>query len=206
MGAYSKLPTSPFSKISFNAATIASEFNVSTGVLDRSKILFATTGGSQFNPNLSLVDLFEDIDNAKPGTMQGMLIKSCEPHLTTNVLTIDGSTIEKVMPYATKTTLTDSTGVTKVTPNDGIIPESNFFDLWIITDYATMTNTDGSTQPGFFVIHMMNCINVTGFQEQSTKDGKTTFAVDFRAFYDADEEDKVPYEIYFGHGTGTSAS
>lgn len=206
MGTYSKLPNSPFDHISFNAATIASEFDVSTGVLERSKILFATTGGSQFNPNLTLVDLFEDIDNSKPGTMQGMLIKNCEPHLTTTVLTVSSDNIIKIMPNSTKSTVTGSAGVTKIVPKDGIIDKNSFFDLWIITDYATMAYADGSTQPGFFVIHMKNCINVSGFQEQSAKDGKTTFAVDFRAFYDADEDDEVPYEIYFGHGTGATGS
>lgn len=206
MAEFSKLPTAPFKQISFNAGVIASEFDVATGKLDKTKILFATSGGSSFNPTITLADLFEDIDNAKPGTKQGMMIQNCEPHLTTTVLTVGDTNIEILMPNSIKSTVEGSTGVTKVVPKDGIVGESSFHDLWIITDYATMTGLDGNTQPGFFVIHMKNCMNVNGLQEQTTKDGKTTYAVDFRAFYDADEDEEVPYEVYFGHGTGTPSA
>ncbi len=205
MAAFSKLPVEPFKQIAFNAGVITSEFDVKTGELDRTKILFATTGGSQFNPNLTLADLFEDIDNAKPGTKQGMLIQNCEPHLTTTVLTVGDNNIEKLVANATKETVTGSEGVTHITPKDGIINADSFFDLWVITDYATMTGREGNETPGFFAIHLKNCINVTGFQQQTTADGKVQYSVDFRAFYDTEADEEVPYEIYFSSGQAAAA-
>ena len=195
MSTYSKLPVEPFKQIAFNAGVIASTFDVSTRQLTRANILFATTGGSQFQPNLNWVDLFEDIDNGKPGTKQGMLIKNCEPHLTTNVLTVGTSNIEKVIPNVTVST--DANGVTKLTPKEGIVPSSAYFDIWVITDYATMTSASGDAISGFFAIHMKNCLNVNGFRQQTTNDGKVQYSVDFRSFYDADIDEDVPYEIYY---------
>lgn len=198
---YTQLPVEPFKSIAFDAGVIASDFNVKTGVLSREDILFATSGGSQFNPNLATSDLFEDMDNAKTGTKQGYMITGCDPHLTTTVLTVNKDNIDKIMANSIVTKVEDTTvdglDVNKVTLHDGMVDSASFNDLWIITNYGTMTSPSGSTQSGFFVIHMMNCINVTGFQQQTTKDGKVTYSVDFKAFYDTENIEKVPYEVYF---------
>lgn len=205
---YTQLPVEPFKSIAFDAGIIASEFSVKTGVLERSKILFATSGGSQFNPNLATSDLFEDMDNAKTGTKQGYMITGCDPHLTTTVLTVDEKNIDTIMANSTTAKLTDTTAegidVYKTTLHDGMVDSTSFKDLWIITNYGTMTTASGSTQNGFFVIHMKNCINVTGFQQQTAKDGKVTYSVDFKAFYDTEDISTVPYEIYFSRPTPVS--
>ncbi len=193
MSTYSKLPVSPFKTIAFNAGMIMSEFTPGEAI-DRSKIMFATSGGLQFNPNLQTVDLYEDIDNAKPGTMQGIMIKNCEPHLTGTVMTIGESNIDKIMANAVKET---KSGYVQVTQHDGMIDEESFYDLWVVTDYATMTAKTGETTAGYFVIHMKNCINITGFQAQTEDGGKVKYSVDFRAFYDDENPDEVPYEIYY---------
>lgn len=194
MGAYTQLPDTPFNQIAFNAGVIAKAFNIETGALNRSDILFATTGGSNFNPNLEFLDLFEDVDNAKPGTKQGMIIKSREPHLTTNALTVGKGNVSQFSPNSDITT--DANGVTKITPKDGVIKQTSYFDVWIITDYATMITDDG-TQSGFFAIHMKDCLNISGIQPTTTNDGKVQFALDLRSFYDAESINDVPYEIYF---------
>lgn len=193
MSTYGKLPTNPFKGISFNAGTILSDFDPTTGTLVRSNIIGATTGGSNFNPNLDIVSLFDGIDNAQKNTKQGQLIKGCDPHLTTTMLTATPDNIGKLVPNSTVTTTGE---VTKVVPNDGVIPEANFFDIWVLTDYATMDTPTGVVQ-GYFAIHMMNCIDVNGLQGQTSDSGKTQFSCDFRAFYDAEDENQtVPYEIY----------
>lgn len=194
MSNFSKLPVSPFKTIAFNAGMIMSEFTPGSATIDRSKILFATSGGLTFNPNLQTVDLYEDIDNAKPGTMQGFKIKNCEPHLTGTVLTVGEDNVDKIMANSTVET---KTGYVKVTQQDGLVDTDNFFDIWVVTDYATMTDISGTTTPGYFAIHLKNCINVTGFQAVTEKDGKTKYSVDFRAFYDDENPDEVPYEVYY---------
>jgi hypothetical protein len=199
MAAYTLLPDQVFNNIAFDAGILASEFTPSTGTVSRSNILFATSGGSQFNPNISLLDLFEDVDNAKPGVKQGMVIQSREPHLTTNALTVNSGNAAMYVPNSIVTT---EDGVTKIVPKDGIIKASSYFDIWCITNYATMLSEDGSLS-GFFAIHMKNCLNVSDAQPTTTKDGKVQFALDLRAFYDATDPSVVPYEIYF---KGTSAN
>lgn len=200
MSTYGKLPANPFKGISFNAGTILSDFDPTTGTLVRSNIIGATTGGSNFNPNLNIVSLFDGIDNAQTNTKQGQLIKGCDPHLTTTMLTATPDNIGKLVPNSTVTTTGE---VTKVVPNDGVIPEENFFDIWILTDYATMDTPTGVVQ-GYFAIHMMNCIDVNGLQGQTSDSGKTQFSCDFRAFYDAEDEGQtVPYEVYMKVPSGT---
>ena len=194
MSTYGKLPANPFKGISFNAGTILTDFSPSSGTVDVSDIIGATSGGSNFNPNINIVSLFEGIDNAQTNTMQGQLIKGCDPHLTCTLLTATPGNITKLVPNCTAVT---ADGLTTVVPADGVIPESNFFDLWVLTDYATMDNGVGGVVQGFFAIHMMNCIDVNGLQGQTSDSGKTEFSCDFRAFYDADDADQTPpYEIY----------
>lgn len=198
---YTQLPIEPFKSIAFDAGVLSSKFDVKTGTLLRENIFFATTGGSTFNPNLQTTDLFEDMDNAKTGTKQGFMITGCDPRLSTNVLTINENNIDKVMPNVTVSEVEDVTAegidVYKVTPFDGMADENSFFDIWVITNYGTMTMNNGKTISGFFVIHMKNCLNTTGFQQQTTKDGKVQYSVDFKAFYDTENIEDVPYEIYF---------
>ena len=201
MSAYAKLPASPFKEIAFNAGVIASEFDVDAGALEKENILFATTGGSSFTPNLATLDLLEDVDNAKVGTKQAFMITGCDPHLTTTVLTVGEKNLEYLMPNSTKTTEGDAI---KMTQYDGIVSQDSFHDLWLIVDYGTMTDKAGSTQSGYFAIHLKNCLNVNGLQPQTTKDGKTTYSVDFRAFYDGEVDDEVPYEVYYKVATASS--
>lgn len=209
MSKYAKLPTTPFKNIAFNAGTILTEFDPTSPTVDRSKIVGATTGGSSFNPNLDIINLFEDMDNAKANSKQGVYIRGCDPHLTTTLLTVGSGNIAKLMPKSTvtETAATSTTpGLTQIVPQDGIVPETDFFDIWIVTDYATMTEENGNTTAGFFAIHMIDCLNVNGFQQQTTKDGKVQYSCDFRAFYDVEDDDQtVPYEIYFSDGKTTGA-
>lgn len=199
MSKFAKLPNQVFKNISFNAGTLLTEFDPTSPTVDRSKIVGATTGGSNFNPNIDITNLYEDMDNAKGNSKQGVYINGYDPHLTTTLLTVGTGNIAKLVPNSAVTT---ENGVTKIVPKEGIVAEDQFFDIWVVTDYATMTETTGNTINGFFGIHMIDCLDVNGFQQQTTKDSKTQYSCDFRAFYDVDDDDQtVPYEIYFSTGT-----
>lgn len=196
MSTYSKLQSNAYQKMAFNAGMAligADAFVPSTGVVTESAILGATTGGWQFNSGINMSDLAEDVDNGKPGMKQFQRFSHSEPHVTGTLLTIDNGNVTKIMPGSTATT---TGGVTKATPN-GWFEDSDYFDLWILTDYSTITSNQGVAQSGFFAIHMKNCLNVGGAQMQTNEDGKMTLPVDFRAFYDAENPDVEPYEIYF---------
>lgn len=209
MSKYGKLPSTPFKNISFNAGTLLTEFDPTSPTIDRTKIIGATTGGSQFTPNLDIVNLFEDVDNAKANSKQGVYIRGCDPHLTTTLLTVGTGNIEMLVPNSTVETTpatTTTPALTQITPEDGIVPESEFFDIWVVTDYATMAEEDGKSINGFFAIHLMDCIDVNGFQQQTTNEGKVQYSCDFRAHYDVEDDDQtVPYEIYFSDGAKASA-
>lgn len=172
-----------------------SAFVPSTGTVDLTKIIGASTGGWQFNAGINTADLAEDVDNAKPGMWQFQRFMHSEPHLTGTLLTIDEGNVAKIIPGANVET--DSTSnITHATPT-GWFTAADYYDIWFITDYSTITANNGVATSGFFAIHLKHCMNVSGAQAQTTEDGKMTLAVDFRAFYDADDEDAEPYEVYF---------
>lgn len=196
---YRQLPTDMLNKVTFDAGVILTKFEPKTGAVNRADIVGATSGASAFNSTPTIVNLFEDVDNARANSKQGVVITGYDPHLTTTMITVDNTSLSKLL---VKCDVSTEGGVTKITPKEGVVPEKAFFDVWVIADHAIATDSDGNTTSGFFAIHLLNCINVTGFQQQTTKDGKATYSVDFRAHYDNESEtENVPFEIYMGDGT-----
>lgn len=198
MGTYSKLQSGAYQRMAFNAGMVligASAFTPATGTVDDTKILGASSGGWGFNAGINTTDLAEDVDNAKPGMKQFIRFANSEPHLTGTLLTVDNDNIKYIIP-GSAVAKDSTTNVVHATPN-GYFTDDDFFDVWLITDYSTITNVSGTATSGFFALHMKNCLNVGGAQLQTNEDGKMTLPVDFRAFYDADNEDAEPYEIYF---------
>lgn len=200
MATYSKLAADAFKKMGFGAGVILTEFDPENGEVPDSAIIGATTGDLTFNPNITTTDLAEDVNNAKPGTMQLTQFANSDPHLTGTLLTVDESSIGKLIPTASVTT---SGGVTKVTPGKNFTSK-DFFSVWLVTDYSTLLNAAGATVSGYFAIHMKNCMNMTGLQTTTTKDGKTQWPFDFKAFYDLNDYDAEPYEIYIKADTSAS--
>lgn len=194
---FTQVPADTRSIVQINAGIIVDEFTPSTGVIGN--ILAATGGGSEFDPHPTITDWGEGIDNLPAGTWQMAQIDHFEPHLTSTFKTMK-STLAQMLQAGAKLL------------NGCIIPShalkaANFDDIWLLGDYSDV-NTDGDSgsnqKAGFIALHLKHAINVLGFRWKTNDKDKGEFAVDFRAFYDLDDIDDVPFEVYIIKGTASS--
>lgn len=196
---YNELPADLLKKINFDAGVVLTKFDVTKGTVDKKDIIGATTGGTSFNSTPTMSNLFDDIDNVPGSIKQGARIDKYEPHLTGTLITIDEDSIQKMLVKSAVDKNTTE-GVTKFTAKQGLVPTDAFFDVWVVTGYAAVADGNGDIKNGYFAIHLKNCIDVSGFQKQTANNGKSTYAIDFKAHYDADNPEDVPFEIYISDG------
>ena len=188
---YTKIPSDTWEKIVLNAGVLCDGFTPSTGVIGN--ILGATTGGITFATNPTIVDFGEDVDNCPARTKQLARITQYDPTCSGTFLTVTASQVASLIGAAD----VDGTDTTKVVVRDQL-EDTDFTDLWWIGDYSDV-NT-GSTA-GYLAIHLKDALNTTGFQIQSTKDGKGTMSFEYHAHYDIENQDDVPFEIYVKQGS-----
>ena len=91
--------------------------------------------------------------------------------------------------------------VTAATPSK-IVPvttlsASDFSDVWWVGDYS---DVNSGSNPGFIAVHLINALNVNGFQLQSNNKNKGAFSVSFVGHTTAAAPDTVPFEIYIVEG------
>lgn len=187
---FTQVPTDTFEKLQLNAGILLSDFDPTAGTLDAGDILGATTGGMQFASNPEYEDFGEDVDNVPGRTKQLMRLKGYDPTMSGTYLTCTPELVKSLVGAA-------DVASTKVTPRSEL-SGSDFDDLWWVGDYSDV-NTGANA--GFLAIHLMNSLNTSGFQIQSTKDGKGQMAFEYHAHYDIDSMDTVPFEIYVKAGT-----
>lgn len=191
---YTQIPSDTFEKLQMNAGIIVDTFTPTTGVIGN--LIGATTGGIQFQDNISYQDFGEDIDNCPKNTMELKRIESREVTMSGTFITVSTATAKKLAGAAD----IDSTNTALVTPRD-TLKDADFADLWFIGDYSDV-NT-GSTA-GYLAIHLINALNTGGFQIQTTDKDKGQFAFTFTGHYSIDNPDTVPYEIYVKAGTASA--
>lgn len=189
---FTKVPTNTFETLQINAGILVDSFVPSTGVIGN--ILGATTGGLSFNSNPTYTDFGEDIDNVPANTWQLKRVQSYDPAISGTFLTVSPSVAAMLSGAAD----VDSVDTTKITPRENLT-EDDFTDAWIIGDYSDKNS--GAAKAGFVAIHIMNALNTTGFQMQTTKNGKGQFAFELHGHYDLEDMETVPYEIYVKAGT-----
>ena len=191
---YTKVANDAFQKLQMNAGIIVDAFTPATGVIGN--ILGATTGGLTFNSNPTYEDFGEDIDNVPANTWQLKKITSYDPVISGNFLTVTAALAKQLSGAGAVS------GTTQIVPSHELT-QADFDDVWIIGDYSDK-NT-GTATAGYVAIHIMNALNTTGFQLQTTKNGKGQFAFEFHGHYDLTDIDTVPYEIYVKAGTTPSS-
>jgi len=189
---YSQVPANTFQTIQINAGIVTDGFTPATGAYGN--ILGATTGGLSFNANPEYEDFGEDIDNVPGNTWQLKRIKSYDPVLSGNYVTVTAEQAA-ALSGAGGFAAGDSTHFIP----DHILSESDFDDIWFIGDYSDKNVGAGSA--GFIAIHLKHALNTTGFQITTTKDGKGQFPFEYHGHYDLTNIDDAPYEVYVKAGT-----
>lgn len=189
---YTKIPTTTFSQIQLNAGILCEEFVPSTGVV--TGLLGATTGGIQFQDEVTYNDFGEDIDNCPKNTLELKKLDSHEVTMSGTFVTITAAVAQLLVGPAD----IDELDTTKVVPRNDVL-KTDFDDLWWVGDYSD--ENDGEGTAGFVAIHLLNGLNTGGFQLQTTDKGKGQFAFSFMGHYSIEEQDTVPYEVYVKAGS-----
>lgn len=182
--------------LQINAGIVCSAFNPSTGVIDSTALLGATTGGIQFASNPEFLDFGEDVDNVPNNTYQLKRLTRFNPTLSGTFVALDQDLAG--MLVGTNTTTTSSGLIVPSTE----IAVADFKDVWFVGDYS---DKNGATNGGFIAIHVLKAYSTGGFQWQSTKDGKGQFAFELTGHYDLSNIGTAPFEMYVKAGTAEPA-
>lgn len=187
---YTQVPSDAFEKLQLNAGILVDGFTPAAGVIGN--IMGATSGGVNFTSNPTYTDYGEDVDNCPANTKQMKRITSYDPSMSGTFLTCTPAVIAALVGAADVGT----SDTTKVVPREQLVDE-DFKDVWWIGDYSDINTGDNA---GFLAIHLLNALNTTGFQIQSSKDAKGTMSFEYHAHYDI-EDMKAPFEIYCKAGS-----
>jgi len=190
---FTQVKLDAFKQLQLEAGVIVSQFNPANPVLDRSKILFVTTGGINPVCKPSFNDYFDDVDNMPSNTKQGKQIDQYECSISTTALDISPEGVKIALGAAD----IDPNDESRVTPRN-YLKLSDFIDsLWWVGDKA-----DG----GFAAIQLLNALSTDGFSLKTTKKGKGNTAITLTGHYDADNIDVVPMNFYIVDGDDESNS
>lgn len=189
---YTQIPSTAFQDIQLNAGILVDSFVPNTGVIGR--LLGATTGGIQFADTPSYTDFGDDIDNCPKNMMELKKLDSREVKMSGTFVTISAETAKMLVGSGD----VDEADSTHLIPRNDILM-TDFATLWWIGDYSDVNTGDHA---GFVAIKLMNALNTSGFQIQSTDKGKGQFAFEFTGHYSMSAQDVVPYEVYVRRGGG----
>lgn len=189
---FTRIPESAFSKIQLNAGILARGFTPSTGEVEETDLLGATTGGTSFAATPTYSDYGEDIDNCPVNVMELKKLDSWAVTMSGNFVTVDTALGKDLIGAAD----IDKSDTTKIVPRNDV-QTTDFQDLWWIGDYS---DKNGDTNGGYVAIHMLNSLSTGGFQIQSTNRGKGQFAFEFTGHYSIEAQDTVPFEVYIKTG------
>ena len=188
---FTQIPATAMQEMQLNAGVMLSSFTPSTAEV--SGIIGATTGGIKFAATPTYSDFGEDIDNCPKNMMELKRQDNVEVKISGTFVTLTTATAKKLMAAAD----IDISDQTKITPRNDLKKE-DFADLWWVGDYS---DKNGATNGGFVAIHVMNALNIGGFQLQTGDKSKGQFPFDFMGHYSIDAQNVVPYEVYIKAGT-----
>ena len=194
---FTRIPENTCKQLQLNAGILATNFVPSTGTVEETELIGATTGGVSFTATPEYSDFGEDIDNCPVNVYQLKQLDSWTVTMSGTFVTIDAKVAARLVGAGA----VDSGDDTKVVPRNDVMDE-DFKDLWWVGDYSDI-NTDGSQdgKAGFVAVHMMNALSTGGFQIQSGNREKGQFAFEFTGHYSIEEQDKVPFEVYISAGS-----
>ena len=189
---FTRIPETTFQKLQLNAGILCSAFDPSTGEVEESALLGATSGGVSFNAEPSYSDFGEDIDNAPVNVKELKRLDSWEVTMSGSFITVDINSAKLLIGAAD----IDASDSTKIVPR-GELADEDFTDIWWVGDYS---DQNGDSDGGFVAIHMLNGLNTGGFSMQSNNRGKGEFAFEFMGHYSLENQSQVPFEVYVKTG------
>lgn len=193
MAKFTKMNPDDFKHMTWDAGIIMDSFEPSTGTVTLSSIRWATTGDNSFSATRDLTDMGEDINNCPEGTMQLQRANAWQAQLSGTAVTITTAEVAEFLGNAD----IDTSDTTKIVPRTDLLL-SDFKDKWLLVNYSEY---NGETKGGWVAIHLLNALSTDGFTGNFGKNANGQFPYTLRAFYDMDDMDTVPFEVYIKPGT-----
>lgn len=191
MARYTKMNPTDFKRMTWDAGIILDDFNPEDGSFKAEDIRWATTGDNNFSATRDLTDLGADINNCPENTMQLQRANPWAAQITGTAVTVDAKQIVEMLGNAD---IADE--LTHVVPRPDL-SVSDFHDKWLVVNYSDL---NGEKKGGWMAMHIMNALSVDGFSGAFGKNGNGTFPYTLKAFYDMENMDEVPFEIYLKSG------
>ena len=196
MSKYEKMPIGAFDKMTYGAGIILASFDPETGTVSAENILYATKGGNAFSATRDITDMGTDIDNCPEGVMQLQKTKPYQANISGTAVTLDAEGTKDLLANAG----VSGDAVKKITPRD-CFEMNDFKDKWLVVNYS---GDNAEETGGFIAFHLMNAINIDGMSANFAKEKNGEFPYNFKAFYDLDDLETVPFEVYVKAGTAES--
>lgn len=176
---FTKLPENVQNYIQENAGILCTNFTPSTRAV--SGILGATTGGINFNENISFLDFGEDIDNCPKNTKELKRVETRDIKVTGTFISATPELVKKLMGAAD----VDQQNDALIVPRNQL-KTTDFTTLWFVCDYG---------QGGYIAIELLNTLSTTGLQIQTSDKAKGQFAFEFTAHTSVNDSETVPYNV-----------
>lgn len=180
---FTQVKLDAFKEIQLEAGVITTEFNPANPILDRSKILFTTTGGINPVCKPTFTDYFSDVDNVPNNTMQGKQVDDWDCSISTTALNMTPEGVKTALGAAD----IDPNDTTRITPRRELKLSDFQSSLWWVGDMS-----DG----GFAAIQLLNALSTDGFSLKTTKKGKGNTAITITGHTDMNAIDTVPMAFY----------
>ena len=189
---FTRIPETTFQNLQLNAGVLLSDFDTSTGTVEETDLLGATSGGVNFTATPTYSDWGEDVDNCPVNVKELKKLDSWAVTMSGTFVTVTTALAKTLIGAADIGT----SKATLVTPRNDVLT-TDFTDLWWVGDYS---DKNGDTKGGYVAIHMLNSLSTGGFQLQSSNRAKGQFAFAFTGHYSIEDQSKVPFEVYIKTG------
>lgn len=189
--AYTKLPADTFETLQINAGVIAKSFDTTTGALNTSDIIGATTGGITINCTPNFSDFGEDVDNCPNNTKQLKVLDDWTVTASGAFVSMSAASAEILVGAGD---LTAASG--KIAPRADL-DDDDFRDIWFIGDYG-----DRSGNGGYIAVKIIDALSTGGWQLKTEKNNKGQFSFEFTGHYDLEDANRTPpFEVYVKAGS-----
>ena len=193
MAKFTRIPEDTFQRLQINSGILCKNFVPTSGTVEDTDIIGASTGGITFSASPTFSDFGSDIDNCPKNSKELKRLDDVTAKVSGTLLTMDTASAKMLMAAADIGT----SDTTVVTPRLDLLP-SDFSDIWIVGDYS---DKNGETNGGYIAIKLLNALSTGGFQMKTSDKSKGQFSFEFTAHYSLANQNKVPYELYIKAGT-----
>lgn len=188
---FSVMPQNVNEQIQYNAGVLATEFDITTWELDRSKILGATSGGISFTGTPAYIDGTDGIDNAFGKFLENQELDAWDTVQLSGTMVSAGTELAKRL-IGPADMETDENGNRVYTPRNSV-EGTDFKPIYWIGDYR---KKDGSVTGGMCIV-IYHALSTNGMNFQSQDKNKGQYSFQFDGYATASDPDAPIFRVYY---------